>query len=245
MRFDQQKSACSRAARLVALVWLLSASGSQVFAFGQAQAPVVAQPQIPATPPVVTPEPAPQGEPRRSLPARTPGRARFGSRRTRPSDGAREQPGHSRRAAEPADRDLRAWRRRARFSRRTWSRQTATRSSTHAARNFLTGGDNLTNDSCQHQRGHAAADPVGRRGLQRRAGTRRSSRRATPRPTFNPQLDSGLSAPSRSRSPQLHRSISARERAPQQEPPADRGPGAPADRDPDHAGGAQLRTSTW
>jgi hypothetical protein len=39
MRFDQQKSACSRAARVAAVLFALSASGSGVFASGQGQAP--------------------------------------------------------------------------------------------------------------------------------------------------------------------------------------------------------------
>ena len=52
MRFDQQKSACSRLVFVGTMVWALSASGSGVFAFGQGQGP-----QAPA-PPVAAPAPA-------------------------------------------------------------------------------------------------------------------------------------------------------------------------------------------
>ena len=56
MRFDQQKWACSGAGRVAALVVLLSASGSGVFAFGQAPAPPVAPPVVtqPPTAPATT-----------------------------------------------------------------------------------------------------------------------------------------------------------------------------------------------
>jgi len=48
MRFDQQKSACSRLIFVGTLVGTLSASGSGVFAFGQGQGPQAPAPPVAA-----------------------------------------------------------------------------------------------------------------------------------------------------------------------------------------------------
>jgi outer membrane protein len=55
MRFDQQKSACSRVARMAAVLCALSASGSAVFASGQGQAPPAVAGPAPARPQVPSP----------------------------------------------------------------------------------------------------------------------------------------------------------------------------------------------
>ena len=212
MRFDQQKSACSRVFAGT-MVWALSASGSGVFAFGQGQGAQAPAPPVAAPAPAMRPATPSTGA--QSGPAA--GREHvedFVGRRGQ--DGAREQPGHARRAVGPADSDIR---RRA-GPRRLWAEPLLDHHQPQqhdAAGDFLTGtGATLTNDSLRTNAGVQQLVPWGggRYNLAWDASKLTTSDASS---RFNPQLDSGLSASVHpAAAAQLHHRQHAADAAPHQ-----------------------------
>ena len=186
MRFDSKYRPVRGSRRLGALAGVLFASGSGVSASGQAPAPPSAPPAADATA---------HGPQRRRSPDAGPEHAVKISLGRSGEDGAREQPRDPRRAADPADPDLRRRPGARRCTRRACSRRRPTRSSTTPPGNFLTGtGSTLTNDSFRTNAGLQQLRAVGRRPLHGLTGTPRKLTTSDASSRFNPQLDSGLTA---------------------------------------------------
>ena len=238
MRFDQQKSACFRVARVAAVLGVLSASGSGVFASGQA--PVT--PPVAAPPASRPPAPAPLAG-RAVAPAGHDHVADLVGRRGQ--DGAREQPRGSRRAVEPADPDLRG---------RPGARRLCAEPvlDHHEPQQHDPAGQ-LPHRHRRHadqrqpadQCRSAAAGAVGRRTLQPGLGRVEADdqRRVEPlQPAARLGPFGGVHAAA---APQLHHRQRAADRAPQPEHAAGRRHPAAPDDGPDVARGPQLPTTTW
>jgi outer membrane protein TolC len=205
MRFDQQKSAGSRLVRAGALLWLLSASGSGVFASGQAQGGQPGAPAVPQPPGAQAPAGQP---PAGQVPVTSPpGPAS-------PAAGLDPQPGMTTvrissddavkmalennlgiRAEQlnPQIETLAVAQARAAFGPNLIS-QTTSRSSTSPAGNYFTGsGSTLTNESIRTNAGVQQLVPWGggRYNLTWDASKLTTSDASS---RFNPQLDSGLAA---------------------------------------------------
>lgn len=185
MRFDQQKLTSSGMIRLAAITLVLSASGSGVFAFGQALTPQV------QTPPAVKPL-APVAPPAGQDPG--PGST---SLRISSDDAVRmaleNNLGIRSEQLNPQIQTYAVAQARAAYAPGLFSTST-TRSSTTPPGNFLTGsGSSLTNESLRTSAGLQQLVPWGggRYNIAWDASKLTTSDASS---RFNPQLDSGLSA---------------------------------------------------
>ncbi len=232
MRFDQQKSACSRLVFVGTLVGALSASGSGVFAFGQGQGA-----QAPS-PPVAAPAPA--------TPATGAGqdRQQGTSTLTISSDEAVKMAlennlGVRAEQLAPQIQTYAVAQARAAFGPSIFA-QTTSRSSTTPPTDFLSGtAATLTNDSLRTNAGAAAAHSVGRWPLQRRVGRRESHNERCVEPVQSP---AGLGAHWRDHAApaaKLHDRRQPPGTAAVAEPPAGGGPRAQTDADADDARGQE------
>jgi outer membrane protein len=186
MRFDQQKSACFRVARVAAMLGVVSASGSGVFAFEQGQVtPPVAAP-APAQPPVATPSPAAQAP-----------QAGMSTIRVTSEDAVKmaleNNLGIRAEQLNPQIQTYAVAQARAAYAPSLFS-TTTSRSSTTPPGNFLTGaGSTLTNESLRTNAGIQQLVPwAGGRYTLAWDASKLTTSDASSR--FNPQLDSGLSA---------------------------------------------------
>jgi outer membrane protein len=190
MRFDQQKSACSSAARVATMLCVLSASGRGLFASGQGQV------TPPAAPPVAAPAPV---RPTVATPATAAQDPQAGTSSLRiSSDEAVKMAlennlGVRAEQLSPQIETYGVAQARAAYAPNLFS-QTTNRSSTTPPGDFLTGtGSTLTNDSLRTNAGVQQLVPwAGGRYSLSWDGSKVTTSDASSR--FNPRLDSGLTA---------------------------------------------------